>query len=381
LRILILHWKDITHPYAGGAENVLHKLAKQLSLKHSVIWFCGMYKGSKEVEFIDGVRIVRKGGPISVYPSAVLFYLKNRKKFDIIIDSITGVPWFTPLYCRKPKVAVIYHLGRKETFFIELPAMQGLKGYFLAVLAYIAESSIGCLYKAIPFITFSEDTKNELVNIGIPKTHIYVAQEGISLTDYGPGRKDDFPHIIYVGRMVRNKGVEFLIKAMRIVVQRIPNAKLSLIGRGYFEDKLIRLIRELKLEDHVTFHGYVSEREKIRLLQRAHILVMPSLREGWATPVIEANACGTPAIGSNVPGIRSAIIDGVTGLVVPYGNIKELAEKIIILLTNHSLHQRMSENAMKWAQNFDQRVMIQKFIKIIDLLVEQSTQMTKNHTN
>jgi glycosyltransferase involved in cell wall biosynthesis len=259
--------------------------------------------------------------------------------------------------------------------------MQGLKGYFLAVLAYIAESSIGCLYKAIPFITFSEDTKNELVNIGIPKTHIYVAQEGISLTDYGPGRKDDFPHIIYVGRMVRNKGVEFLIKAMRIVVQRIPNAKLSLIGRGYFEDKLIRLIRELKLEDHVTFHGYVSEREKIRLLQRAHILVMPSLREGWATPVIEANACGTPAIGSNVPGIRSAIIDGVTGLVVPYGNIKELAEKIIILLTNHSLHQRMSENAMKWAQNFDQRVMIQKFIKIIDLLVEQSTQMTKNHTN
>jgi glycosyltransferase involved in cell wall biosynthesis len=171
--------------------------------------------------------------------------------------------------------------------------------------------------------------------------------------------------------MVRNKGVEFLIKAMRIVVQRIPNAKLSLIGRGYFEDKLIRLIRELKLEDHVTLHGYVSEREKIRLLQRAHIIVMPSLREGWATPVIEANACGTPAIGSNVPGIRSAIIDGVTGLVVPYGNIKELAEKIIILLTNHPLHQRMSENAMKWAQNFDQRVMIQKFIKIIDSLIEQ----------
>jgi glycosyltransferase involved in cell wall biosynthesis len=369
MRILILHWKDITHPYAGGAENIIHKLAKELALKHEVILFCGGYTNSKEVELIDRVRIVRGGSSISVYLLATLFYLKNRKKIDVVIDSITGIPWFTPLYCWKRKIAVIYHLGRKETFFTELPAMWGLKGYFLALLAWMAESSIGWLYKATPFITFSECTKDDLSKLGIPKTHIFVAQEGIDLTKYGLGEKDCFPHVIYVGRLVKNKGVEFLIKAMKTVVQRVPNAKLSIIGRGYFEVELKKLVRELKLEDYVIFHGYVPEREKITLLQRAYVLVMPSLREGWATPVIEAGACGTPAIGTDTIGVRDTIIEGVTGLLFSYGGVDELAEKLILVLTNHDLRCKLSEGAFKYAKNFDWRTTVKKFTKAFDIIV------------
>ncbi len=169
------------------------------------------------------------------------------------------------------------------------------------------------LYKKIPFITFSEDTKNDLIEIEISKNNIYVAQEGIDLELYNPGtEKSSFPHLIYVGRLVRNKGVEHLIRAMSLVVKKFPNVSLSIVGAGPFEARLKELTANLGLSDHIVFHGFVSEKAKVKLLQKAHVLIHPSLREGWATPVIEANACGTPSIGADVIGINSTIRDGVT---------------------------------------------------------------------
>lgn len=370
MRVLVFHWKDITHPYAGGAERLLHQLMKEMTpLGHSVVWFCSRYENSKEEERVDGINVVRRGGQFSVYLHAIFFYLKNRKKTDLVIDNITGVPWFTPVYCSRPKVAIVYHVGTKKTFFLELPAMQGLIGYLLALVGWLAECMVPVLYKNVPFITFSEDTKNDLTHLGVNEDHILVAQEGIELTKYGLGKeRNSFPLIIYVGRLVRNKGVEYLIRAMTFVLQRVPDAKLSIVGRGFFEAKLKELVADLRLEESMTFHGYVSEDEKIELLQRAHVLVMPSLREGWATPVIEANACGTPAIGTNVMGVKSTIINGVTGFLVPYADVKELASKITIILSNYELRKRMNCNALKWAQRFDQDLMIQRFVKILSSL-------------
>lgn len=370
MKVLVFHWKDITHPYAGGAERLLHRLMKEITaLGHSVTWFCSKYENSRKEEYVDGINVVRRGGQFSVYLHATFFYLKHQKKMDLVIDNITGVPWFTPLYSSKPKLAIIYHVGKKETFFMELPVMKGLIGYFLALVGWLAECMVPVLYKNVPFITFSEDARNDLTQLGVPEDHIYVAQEGIDLNKHKPGNeKHSFPYIIYVGRLVRNKGVEHLIKAMRIVVHNVPNAKLSIIGKGPFEAKLKGLVANLGLKESVTYHGYVSEDEKIELLQRAHVLVMPSLREGWATPVIEANACGTPAIGTNVMGVKSTIINGVTGFLFPFGDSKELACKIIRLLSNHELRKEMGENAWEWAQRFDGKLTCQRFIEILNHL-------------
>jgi len=369
MNVLVLHWRDIKNPSAGGSENVLHKILKEMvKLGFNVIMISSKFIGCKDQEIIDGIKIVRLGSKYSVYILAALYYIFYlRRKVNLVLDSITGIPWFTPLYVKKSKIALIYHLGKKETFFIELPNMAKIFGYILAVVALIAESLIPILYKNVPFITFSEDTKNDLTHFGIPRKHIFVVQEGIDISHYKPcDFKDNFPHIIYVGRLVKNKGVDILIKSLKLVVRIFPNVKLSIVGRGYFENNLRKLVKNLELEDNVVFHGYISESKKVKLLQRAHILVMPSLREGWATPVIEANACGTPAIGTNVRGVKSAIIDGVTGFLVPYGDIKELADKIIILLSKREFRQKIARNAIYWAKNFDQEIMIQKFINIIN---------------
>jgi glycosyltransferase involved in cell wall biosynthesis len=99
---------------------------------------------------------------------------------------------------------------------------------------------------------------------------------------------------------------------------------------------------------------------------------MPSLREGWATPVIEGNACGTPAIATDVTGVRSTIIDSVTGFLYPYGDSKALASKITMLLSNHDLREKMGGNAYKWAQRFDGELTNQRFAEIITHLVSKN---------
>jgi glycosyltransferase involved in cell wall biosynthesis len=368
---MVFHWKDITHPYAGGAERLLHLLMKEMvPLGYSITWFCSKYAGSKCEETVDGIQIVRNGGQFSVYLRAVLFYLKNKGKTNVVVDNITGVPWFTPLYSSKPKIAIIYHVGKKETFFTELPAMKGLIGYPLAFAGWMAESVVPLLYCNVPFVTFSDDTKKDLVSLGIESNHIFIAQEGINLSNYQPGKiKDVFSHILYVGRLVKNKGVDHLIESMKIVTREIPNAKLSIVGTGPFEAKLKKLVDDLELNNAVSFRGYVSEEEKVGLLQKAHVLVHPSLREGWATPVIEANACGIPAVGADVTGINCTIKDGVTGFLFPYGNVNELANKIIIMLKDEKIREEMGHNALNWAQKFDDKRTILRFSNILKKLV------------
>jgi glycosyltransferase involved in cell wall biosynthesis len=368
LRILVFHWRDIRNPEAGGAEKVLFDFLKEMTkLGIKIIVISPKFAGCKSEEIVDGIRIIRLGHKYSVYVYAVLFYILHlKKKIDLVLDNITGVPWFTPLYIKKPKVAIIYHLGRKETFFTEFPTMAGRIGYVLATISWIAEKTIPILYKNVSFITLSKDTKRDLVRLGLSEEQIHVVQEGIDFSTYKPGNeKSIFPHIIYVGRLIKAKGVGTLIKSIDMVTKLIPNVKLSIVGRGYFENELRKLTKKLNLEEKVIFHGYISEEEKIKLLQKAHILVMSSLREGWATPVIEANACGTPAIGTDVIGVKSTIKDGVTGLLFPYGDIKKLADKIIYLVANNKLRKQMSENAVQWASNFSRKRMIMNFIDFI----------------
>ena len=314
-RIAILHWRDILNPESGGAENLLFRIAQELASRGlQVTWFSPKFRGSRIVDRVRGVVIHRFGGRYNAYLLACLFYLiRWRKHFDLFVDSITGVPWLTPLYARQARLAVIYHLGRKETFLRDLHRL-GVRGYVFAVLAMIAESSIPFLYRNTDVLTFSQDTRNELLKSGLHPRRVFVAQEGIELERYTPNfGKPSRPTIVYVGRLVATKGIKHLLHATKKIKQRIPNVRLIVMGRGYLERELRELCVYLGLDGNVEFTGYVSDEQKTAILRGAHVLVMPSLREGWATSVLEANACGTPAVGTDVPGVRGTIVDGVTG--------------------------------------------------------------------
>jgi glycosyltransferase involved in cell wall biosynthesis len=248
---------------------------------------------------------------------------------------------------KEPKLAFIHQLAG-EILFEELP-------WFQAGFWSFMEPRVLRLYRNLPIITVSQSTKESLIQIGIPGSNIYEISEGLDHNVYVlGGEKSPFPHVIYVGRIKRFKGVHHLIKAMKRVVDKLPNAKLSVVGRGdlNYEVELRQLVKSLKLVNKVVFHGYVQEKEKIRLMQEAHILVIPSQREGFGLVVLEANATGTPAIATDVLGLRNAVVKNETGLLVPYGNIEALAEAIETILTDSSLRERLSRNAVRWSKRF-----------------------------
>lgn len=354
-RFLFLSYRDISNPAGGGGTALIHRIMRELAEQgHEVTLICERHSNKPSRSNIDNIEIMRTLRPPLMFVSAAYHYVSKLKgSFDLAVESVIALPWFSPLYMNEKKVAVFFHI-LKDQFYVELSRYGRSIGYPAATIGYLIEKSMGRFYRNTPIVTFSKSTANDLIEYGFPKENIKVVQEGIDLKKYkAPASKDSFPHLIYVGRLKRYKGVQFIIKAMKYLVAEYPRSKLSIVGRGDYENELRRLVSNLDLQSNVIFHGYVSEIEKIDLLGRSHILVMPSLREGWATPVIEANARGTPSVVFDTIGVGDTVIHGVTGFKTSYGNIGELVAYCSSLLNDKELYSRMQNNALAFASRFD----------------------------
>jgi glycosyltransferase involved in cell wall biosynthesis len=349
LKILIFNWRDIKNPAAGGAEVYIHEVAKRLVKKgNEIILFSAKFKNAKNQEEINGVKIVRQGGKGTVYLKARTFFNEVRNKVDLIIDSINTIPFFTPLYVKeKPKIALIFQLTG-QVFYKILPKP----------LAYIAEHIEPFIYKKfyrnVQSIVLSQSVKDELVNIGLSASSIKVAEPGIDPDFYIPGKKTEYPSVLYLNRIVAYKNVDDLIKAFKVVVNAVPNSKLLIVGcRGTkYEEYLKRLAHKLNLSNSVEFYPFATGEKKRDFLQKAWVHVLPSSKEGWGISVTEAAACGTPTVAYDVIGLRDSVKHNVTGFLVPYKDINALAEKIIELLSNEELRREMSMKAREEALKY-----------------------------
>jgi glycosyltransferase involved in cell wall biosynthesis len=268
----------------------------------------------------------------------------RKRNFDVVVDGINGVPFFTPLFVRKPKVAVMHHLVGREIFFKELP-------FPLAAVGWAAEQMIRWVYRRTPMIAVSNSTRDELIEFGIPGKRIRIVHNAIEHRERQAIDKSTKPTFTYLGRIKEYKQLDHLIKALPRVIAEVPRAELIIAGRGDYS-QLASLAGELNVSHSVRFMGEVSEEEKVEVLSRAWVFVTPSMKEGWGITVIEANDCGAPAIGYNVPGLRDSIQDGETGLLVPQGDIDKLAEAIVRMLTDEELRNKLSRSALDWASGF-----------------------------
>lgn len=348
MKVLVFNWRDHTHPWAGGAEVFLHEVARRwVHWGHQVTWLCGHHNRQSARDCIEGIEIVRRGGIYSVYWHAALCYLfQLRGCFDVLLDSANGIPFFTPLFSTIPRIVMIHHVHH-EVFFRELP-------WYLAHLANVLESRcMPLLYRHTPFVTVSESSRRALIRIGVPAAQISILHNGVDCSRYRPGLKSETPLVVYLGRLRHYKSVDVAIRALPELVRVVPDLRLSIVGSGLAEASLRALAQELDVIDHVSFHGYVSEAEKIRLLQQAHVVVNTSMKEGWGLTVLEANACGTPVVGADVAGLRDSVRHGKTGVLVPYGDSEALAKGMLDLLLNHAKRRQLGQNALAWAARFD----------------------------
>ncbi len=331
MKILIFNWRDLKNPHAGGAEVFTYEIAKRWVQKgHSVTLFCAAFKDCKKQETIDGINIVRKGNRISVYYHAFCFYKKGI--YDVVVDEINTIPFFTPLFVKEKKIALIHQLAR-EFWFYEIPVF--------GVFGYVLEPLYMRIYSKTKTVTVSQSTKKDLVRWGFQD--VSIVSEGIDFKPLNsPARKEKDLTLLFVGRMKKAKKPMDAIKAFRIIKREIPGAKLWMVGAGYIN------LPDIK---DVTCFGRISAKKKHDLMSRAHILLVPAVREGWGLVVTEANALGTPAISYDVGGLRDSIKHKKTGLLCK-NNPMAMAESVLSLWKDKKHLKEYTLNALKDSKRY-----------------------------
>jgi glycosyltransferase involved in cell wall biosynthesis len=350
MRILIINWRDILHPQAGGAEVHVHETFRRIAERdHHVTLLCSRVLGQKREEMIDGIRTIRTGNWKNFNLAAASYYLRhlNRDPWDIIVDDINKIPFYTPLYARRSVLLLVPHLFG-TTVFLEAP-------FHLAAYVYLWERLVPLVYRNTPAVAISASTKQDLLERGLSEKRISVVHCGIDHALYRPiaGKVPTPPYVfLYLGRLKRYKNVESLLVAGSML-KRHSGLRIAIAGEGDDLERLKRRTKELDMADRVTFHGYVSLEEKVRLLQTAHAMVVPSPKEGWGLTAIEASACGTPVIASKSPGLVDSVKHGRSGLHVPHGDSVALAEAMELLIKQPDYAQTLREGAVEWAAQFD----------------------------
>jgi len=368
MRILLLNWQDIKNPAGGGAEVYLHQIFKRLAAQgHDITLLCSQFSSAPREEVIDGLRIVRRGNRNLFNYTVPIEYMRRfrRKHFDIVIDDINKIPFYTPLYVREPLLGMVMHLFGssiyKET---SIPA---------ASYVYCAERLALSVYRNTPLVAISKSTRTELLSHGCRQENIFLVPCAVNHTAYRQlaGVTRTKPIIGYVGRIKKYKSVDHLLRAFAIVLKVLPKAKLVIIGDGDGKPAFERLSYELQINHAATFTGFLPLEEKVRLLNQMQIVVNTSAKEGWGLTVTEANACGAPAVASDVPGLRDAVKDGETGLLYEYGNIEQLAEKILLLLRDENLRTRLTNGALEYAQSLTWDKSATIMLDVIEQVVQQ----------
>jgi glycosyltransferase involved in cell wall biosynthesis len=363
MKILILNWQDITNPLAGGAEVHLHEVFSRIArMGHDVSLFCSSFEGAAPREEMNGIHVIREGGR-SLFNYLVIrkyFTTFNRQRYDLIVDDMNKIPFYTPAYVKEPLLGVTHHLFG-TSIFKEVNAAA-------ASYVYLAEQAALPMYKKIRFIVGSPSTHRELLHKGFSADRTHLIHYGVAHNAFRRLgiAKSRTPLVGAVGRLKKYKSFDHLLEAFVDVRADIPDAKLVIVGDGDDKPRLMQIASSLSLNDAVTFTGFVSEEEKVTLLNRMHCAVNTSAKEGWGLTVIEANACGTPTISSDVEGLRDAVVDGETGLLYPYGDRLQLAEKISLVLRDEHLRSRLTAAAIERAAEFDWDTAADKTMEVID---------------
>lgn len=283
------------------------------------------------------------GNRFSVYVRAALAFRKN--SYDLVIDDINGVPFFSPLYSDVQVVPVLHHLMDKEVFKRELSSILGSIGYAF-------QNLIPKVYRNQSFVVVSESTKQEVLEkFRIPSSRVSVVHCGVNINSGALVEKSKRPVISYVGRLKPYKRVDEILMAFSMVLEKVPDAQLVIAGRGDDTD-LRPLADDLKISSRVRFCGEISEREKAVILSESWISMMASVKECWGIGPMEANACGTPVVCYDVPGIRDSMKHGHTAILVKDGCVDQLAEAALNLIQNDVERLRMSHEAKEWASKF-----------------------------
>jgi glycosyltransferase involved in cell wall biosynthesis len=354
LHILVLVDRDWTHPQGGGTGANLRAHVKYWTQwGHRVTVMSGSYPGAVRVERDGPLTVYRNGGRATVFPHTIARLCTGLvPDADVVLEVVNGITFLTPLWLRRPHVQYVHHVHR-EQYAEEL-------GWPGRVAAFLAETApLRWLYRRGRFVTVSEATARQLMELGIPRDAIEVNYHGPEPDEYGPGERAAEPTLIYLGRLKRYKRIEVLLD----ILDADRNVVLDIVGTGEHRPILEAEIAARGLEDRVCLHGFVDHERKVALLQRAWALVTASAAEGWGLTTLEAAACATPSVALGVGGLAEAVEHQRTGLLA-----RDAADMVVQtrrILDDVELRERLGANALIRAQNLGWRYTVGRTLTVL----------------
>jgi glycosyltransferase involved in cell wall biosynthesis len=349
MRIVAVSWRDLAHPLAGGSELLVDKLLVGLADRgHEVALVCGGPVARRPYP------VHQAGGTYSQYLVAPWKCATRFRRADVLIDVSNGVPFFSPLWRRRASVCLALHL-HGDQWATRFPRPVA------AVARYVERRGIPAVYRRRPFVAISESTAASFRSLGVDPTHITVIEPGVD-APVGPATPtSDAPLFVALNRLVPHKRVDVVLEAWRLV-QPVTGGRLIVIGDGPELETLRRLSDGIP---GVELRGYLDSEEKARLLGHAWFLVQASSHEGWGIVSLEAAAAGTPTLAVNTPGVRDAVIDGVTGVLVDEATPAAFAAAWTELSSDEPTRIRMGEAARQRARGHTWDLMVDAWLVVL----------------
>ncbi|MGI9004193.1 MAG: glycosyltransferase family 4 protein [Pseudonocardia sp.] len=311
-RILVLNWRDVRHPQAGGAEQYMHQIAcRWAAAGAQVTWLTARHPGQPKQETVDGIEIRRAGGPLTLYPRVALRLMRSIGRIDYIVDCQNGIPFFSPLFVAPavPVVQLVHHV-HQDQFATRFGPMLAAVGRFLE--GRVARR----VYRGRPIAAVSPSTRHELRRRLRFRGPIHVVPNGTGPVPALRALRDPNPAITVVSRLVPHKRINLLLAQLVATAAAVPGLRVDIVGDGPELPRLRQLADDLALGSVVTFHGYRSDTDRDELLGRAWLTTVTSAAEGWGCSIIEAAAHGVPTLAMRVPGIRDSVVPERTGWLV-----------------------------------------------------------------
>ncbi|MBI5680680.1 MAG: glycosyltransferase family 4 protein [Methanobacterium sp.] len=359
---------DAIYPFVtGGAEKRVYEIGKRLSQRgHEIHWYgVGWWwpeNGQKDI-IMDGIHLHGVCGPMELYndgkrsiKEAIYFALKlflklMKEDFDVV--DCQGFPFFSCF------TAKFHSLMGKSNLIITLHEVWNDYWYeYLGkagVFGKIIEKLMVNLTDKI--ITVSTKTKRDLKKIKKFEEAVVIPNgidfEYISKITSSTEKSD----VVYAGRLIKEKNVDILIKAIQLTIEKIPDIKCFIIGDGPERIELEKLVKELSLQNNVVFKGFVEDYESlISYIKSSKVFVLPSTREGFGIVVIEANACGLPVIVINhkMNAAFDLIENDVNGFISDLSK-EDIADKII---RGINIKEKIQDNCIETAKKYDWNLII-----------------------
>jgi glycosyltransferase involved in cell wall biosynthesis len=348
LNIVHFDYDHPENPWVGGGGSLRAVVVNTYLARwgHRVAMVCGNSPGRTQHETQDGFEVYRFGSARSYHASRVTYALNARRVLrmapcDLIVDDTSAYSFSVPyLSSRKPRVAIVHHLFGAHVFH---------KNPLAGLLPFVFEKLNLRAYRY--FITGSHSVHQQ-ISAAHPEAVVTHIPYGVDDTLFeAPSQDGDY--LLYFGRIdIYNKGLDTLLEAFALLRKSRPSLRLVCAGGGKDEAAFRSRVASHPERSGMEVTGRVTEEMKHQLIGNSLLLCMPSRYEGWGIVALEAAACGKAVVGSDIPGLRDAVVDGATGLLVPPGNPAAFAEAALRLADDAAMRRELGRAARERARQY-----------------------------